>query len=66
MPDIFETPILTARETARYIGMHESTLERWLAVVTPSSTRSDPRSEGGPGFPSWALSRPVSCAHCVT
>jgi len=29
--DIYRTPILTARETARYLRMPESTLDRWLA-----------------------------------
>lgn len=31
MTDIYTTPILTARETARYLQMPESTLDRWLA-----------------------------------
>lgn len=31
MADIYSTPILTARETARYLRMPESTLDRWLA-----------------------------------
>jgi uncharacterized protein (DUF433 family) len=30
--DIYSTPILTARETARYLQMPESTLDRWLAT----------------------------------
>lgn len=32
MTDIYTTPILTGRETARYLQMPESTLDRWLAV----------------------------------
>lgn len=32
MADIYGTPILTARETARYLRMPESTLDRWLAT----------------------------------
>lgn len=32
MTDIYRTPILTARETARYLQMPESTLDRWLAT----------------------------------
>lgn len=31
MTDIYRTPILTARETARYLRMPESTLDGWLA-----------------------------------
>lgn len=31
MADIFATPLLTARETARYLKMPESTLDLWLA-----------------------------------
>lgn len=31
MADIYSTPILTGRETARYLRMPESTLDRWLA-----------------------------------
>lgn len=30
MIDYYSTPILTARETARYVGMPESTLDVWL------------------------------------
>ncbi|MGL5866131.1 MAG: hypothetical protein ACRCYX_09710 [Dermatophilaceae bacterium] len=30
--DYYSTPILTARETARYLGMPESTLDVWLRV----------------------------------
>lgn len=33
MVDIYRTPILTARETARYLRMPESTLDRWLAAA---------------------------------
>jgi uncharacterized protein (DUF433 family) len=32
MIDIYATPILTARETARYLRMPESTLDGWLAT----------------------------------
>ena len=28
--DYYSTPILTARETARYLGLPESTLDVWL------------------------------------
>ena len=32
MTDIFTTPLLTAREAARYLKMPESTLDNWLVL----------------------------------
>jgi uncharacterized protein (DUF433 family) len=36
MTDYYTRPILTARETARYLGMPESTLDSWLLTSSPS------------------------------
>lgn len=51
MTDIYGTPILTARETARYLGMHESTLDRWLASDDPLVHSVSPERRGWPRVP---------------
>lgn len=53
MTDIYKTPILTARETARYLRMPESTLDGWLAVkhVDPLVHAVAPERRGWPRVP---------------
>lgn len=49
--DIDKTPILTARETARYLDMPESTLDRWLASDDPLVHSVTPERRGWPRVP---------------
>jgi uncharacterized protein (DUF433 family) len=50
--DIYRDPILTARETARYLRMPESTLDRWLAADhTPLVHAVAPERRGWPRVP---------------
>lgn len=51
MTNIYKTPILTARETARYLRMHESTLDRWLATDDPLVHSVTPERRGWPRVP---------------
>lgn len=53
MTNIYSTPILTARETARYLHMPESTLDRWLAVRRehPLVHAVTPERRGWPRIP---------------
>lgn len=51
MTDIYRTPILTARETAHYLGMHKSTLNRWLANDEPLVHSVTPERRGWPRVP---------------
>lgn len=51
MTDIRTTPILTARETARYLGMPESTLDRWLVADEPLVHSLAPERRGWPRIP---------------
>lgn len=59
--DVFRTPLLTARDTARFLNMPESTLTvGWQRRLTlHSCTRSCRSGAGGLGFPSSEWSRPV-------
>ena len=47
----YKTPILTARETARYLRRHESTLDRWLATDDPLVHSVTPERRGWPRVP---------------
>jgi uncharacterized protein (DUF433 family) len=51
--DIYTTPLLTARETARYLGMPESTLDRWLLPrgAAPLVHAVEPERRGWPRVP---------------
>lgn len=51
--DHYSTPILTARETARYLGMPESTLDAWLLARgrTPLVHAVSPERRGWPRVP---------------
>jgi len=51
--DIYRTPILTAREAARYLRMPENTLDRWLASpgVSPLVHAVVPERRGWPRVP---------------
>lgn len=51
--DIYTTPMLTARETARYLGMPESTLDRWILSrgATPLVHAVEPEKRGWPRVP---------------
>jgi uncharacterized protein (DUF433 family) len=53
MTDIYTTPLLTAREAARYLKMPESTLENWLADAsgTPLVHAVSPERRGWPRVP---------------
>lgn len=53
MTDIYSTPILTARETARYLKMPESTLDVWLAATReqPLVHAVTPEKRGWPRVP---------------
>jgi len=53
MTDIYTTPLLTARETARYLKMPESTLDTWLsdASGTPLVHAVRPERRGWPRVP---------------
>lgn len=51
MVDIYRDPILTARETARYLDMPESTLDRWLADDDPLVHSVQPERRGWPRIP---------------
>jgi uncharacterized protein (DUF433 family) len=51
--DYYKTPILTARETARYLGMPESTLDVWLLdrARSPLVHAVTPERRGWPRVP---------------
>lgn len=51
--DVFRTPLLTARDTARFLAMPESTLDRWLATPTehPLVHGVVPEKRGWPRIP---------------
>jgi uncharacterized protein (DUF433 family) len=51
--DLYRTPLLTARETARYLKMPESTLNAWLAVDSdePLVHAVRPERRGWPRVP---------------
>lgn len=51
--DIYTTPLLTARETARYLGMPESTLDNWLLPrgSAPLVHAVKPEKRGWPRVP---------------
>ncbi len=49
--DSYTTPILTARETARYLSMPESTLDRWLVADAALVHSVVPARRGGPRIP---------------
>ena len=51
--DYYATPILTARETARYLGMPESTLDGWLLArgKVPLVHATQPERRGWPRVP---------------
>ena len=53
MIDYYSKPILTARETARYLGMPESTLDVWLLDrgETPLVHGVEPERRGWPRVP---------------
>jgi uncharacterized protein (DUF433 family) len=53
MTDIYTTPLLTAREAARYLRMPESTLDSWLASDSrqPLVHAHDPERRGWPRVP---------------
>lgn len=53
MVDIYRDPILTARETARYLQIPESTLDRWLAEThrEPLVHGAVPERRGWPRVP---------------
>lgn len=51
MTDIYKTPILTARETARYLDMPESTLDVWLAQDEALVHSVRPERRGWPRIP---------------
>lgn len=53
MVDYYSKPILTARETARYLGMPESTLDLWLlgSGKTPLVHAVRPERRGWPRVP---------------
>lgn len=51
MADIYKTPILTARETARYLDMPESTLDVWLAHDEALVHSVRPERRGWPRIP---------------
>lgn len=51
MVDIYRTPILTARETSRYLGMPESTLDQWLSADEPLVHSVRPERRGWPRVP---------------
>jgi uncharacterized protein (DUF433 family) len=53
MTDIFSTPLLTAREAARYLKMPESTLDGWLAEASeaPLVHAVTPERRGWPRVP---------------
>jgi hypothetical protein len=53
MTDIYTTPLLTAREAARYLKMPESTLDSWLADTsgTPLVHAVSPERRGWPRVP---------------
>ncbi|MGO4256527.1 DUF433 domain-containing protein [Marmoricola sp. RAF53] len=53
MTDVYATPILTARETARYLKMPESTLDAWLASAhdQPLVHAVHPAKRGWPRVP---------------
>lgn len=51
MTDSYRTPILTARETARYLDMPESTLDRWLTVDEALVHSVQPERRGWPRIP---------------
>ena len=56
MIDYYSKPILTARETARCLGMPESTLDVWLldSGKTLWSMPYSPTAGAGRACPSWA------------
>lgn len=49
--DIYRTPLLTARDAARFLAMPESTLDRWLAVDDPLVHAVEPERRGWPRIP---------------
>lgn len=52
--DIYRTPLLTAREVARHLQMHESTLDRWIrsqAADAPLVHALVPERRGWPRMP---------------
>lgn len=51
--DVFRTPLLTARDTAGFLNMPESTLDRWLATPTdtPLVHAVMPERRGWPRIP---------------
>jgi uncharacterized protein (DUF433 family) len=51
--DIYKTPLLTARETARYLKMPESTLDWWIADISnhPLVHAVRPERRGWPRVP---------------
>lgn len=51
--DLYTTPLLTARDTARHLGMPESTLDRWLATPSeePLVHAIKPERRGWPRVP---------------
>jgi uncharacterized protein (DUF433 family) len=53
MTDYYSRPILTARETARYLGMPESTLDSWLLKTAKSALvhSVQPEVRGWPRVP---------------
>jgi uncharacterized protein (DUF433 family) len=53
MTDIYRTPLLTAREAARYLKMPESTLDSWLADTSGTSLvhAVEPERRGWPRVP---------------
>lgn len=51
MSDIYETPILTARETSRYLSVPESTVDRWLTTDDPLVHSVSPERRGWPRVP---------------
>lgn len=56
--DIYRTPLLTAREVARHLQMHESTLDRWIrtqAADAPLVHAVVPERRGWPRMPFVAI-----------
>lgn len=51
--DIYTTPLLTARDTARYLAIPESTLDRWLSAPSgqPMVHAIEPVKRGWPRVP---------------
>ena len=70
MTDIFSTPLLTARESARYLKMPESHSRTAGSLIDSDEplvhAGHHPNAAGGLASRSSASSRPMSCGRCVS